>query len=80
MDTAEKFENTTCGHKAKDITPSIAWRREALKEEALDDLPCKGHRQSDEQWDCNKGNVGKNFCETGWIAYGLFRAPRSHLN
>ena len=29
----------TCGHKAKDITPSIAWRREALKEETLDDLP-----------------------------------------
>ena len=28
--------NTTCGHKAKDITPSIAWRREAWKEEALD--------------------------------------------
>ena len=29
-------------HKAKDITPLIAWRREALKEEALDDLPLKG--------------------------------------
>ena len=26
-------------HTAKDITPSIAWRREARKEEALDDLP-----------------------------------------
>ena len=25
--------------KAKGITPLIAWRREALKEEALDDLP-----------------------------------------
>ena len=25
--------------KAKDITPSIAWRREVLKEETLDDLP-----------------------------------------
>jgi len=30
---------SACGHKAKDITPSIAWRREAWKEEALDDLP-----------------------------------------
>ena len=35
---------TTCGHKAKDITRSIAWRREALKEEALDDLPWKDER------------------------------------
>ena len=26
-------------HKVKDITPSIDWRREAWKEEALDDLP-----------------------------------------
>ena len=25
-------------HKAKDITPSIAWKREAWKEEAVDDL------------------------------------------
>ena len=30
---------TTCGYKAKDITPLIAWRREAWKEEALDDRP-----------------------------------------
>ena len=35
---------TTCGHKAKDITPSIAWKREAWKEEALDDLPWKDER------------------------------------
>ena len=28
-------------HKAKDITPSIAWRRQAWKEAALDDLPRK---------------------------------------
>ena len=27
-----------CRHKAKDITPSITWRREAWEEEALDDL------------------------------------------
>ena len=26
-------------HSAKDIVPSIAWRREAWKEEALDDVP-----------------------------------------
>ena len=35
---------TTCGHKAKDITPSIAWRREAWKEEAVENLPWKDER------------------------------------
>ena len=30
----------------KDITPSIAWRREAWKEEALDDLPLKGRERA----------------------------------
>ena len=33
-----------CGQKAKAITPSIAWRREAWKEKALDDLPWKDER------------------------------------
>ena len=33
-----EFE-TACRHKAKDITPSITWRREAWKEDVLDDLP-----------------------------------------
>ena len=35
---SETLRSTTCGHKAKDITPLIAWRREAWKMEALDDL------------------------------------------
>ena len=30
--------------KAKDITPSIAWRREAWTEDVLDDLPSKDER------------------------------------
>ena len=29
------------GHKAKGIAPLVAWRREAWKEEALDDPPLK---------------------------------------
>jgi len=33
-------------HKAKDITPSIAWRGEAWKEEALDDLSLKGRERA----------------------------------
>ena len=36
--------DTTCGHKAKDITPSIARSREAFKEEAIGDLPWKDER------------------------------------
>ena len=30
--------DTTFGHKTKNITPLVAWRREELKEEAHDDL------------------------------------------
>ena len=39
-DLSEVLRNLrhNCRHTAKDITPSIAWRREAWKEESLDDL------------------------------------------
>ena len=36
--------DTISGHKDNCITPSIAWRREAWKEEVLDDLPWKDER------------------------------------
>ena len=36
--------DTICGHEAKAITPLIAWRREALKEEVLDNLSWKYER------------------------------------
>ena len=36
--------DTTCWHKSKDSTPSIAWRRQAWKLEALDDLAWKDER------------------------------------
>ena len=36
--------DTTCGHRTKDITPSVSWRREELKEEAQDNLPWKEER------------------------------------
>ena len=66
--------DTTCGHKAKDITPLIA---------SLDNLPCKdatreGHRQSDEHWNRFKGNIEET-SETRCSAYGLFRVHRYHL-
>ena len=36
--------DTTWGHKAKNVIPSIAWRRKVWKEEALDDLSWKDER------------------------------------
>ena len=74
--------DTTCGHRAEDITPLITWRREACKEEALDDLPWKDER--------GPSSVGRtlepfqrlrwgNFWQTGWSTYGLFKAHRCHL-
>ena len=52
--------NTTCRHTAKDVTPPIAWRREALKEEALNDLPWQDERGlSSVRRTFFKGNVGE---------------------
>ena len=39
----------------------------------------EGHRQSGENWNRFKGDVGEIFWETGWSACGLFRAHRHHL-
>ena len=36
--------DSTCRHTELDITPSISWRRETWKEQALDDLPWKDER------------------------------------
>ena len=48
-------------HRAKVITPSIAWRREARKENALDDLleSTRDGHQSDHHWNRFTGNVGE---------------------
>ena len=74
--------DTTYGHKAKDITPLITWRREAMIEEALDDLLRKDERGTSsirrtlkpfqrQRWG--------NFWEMGWSEYGFFRALTYHL-
>ena len=74
--------DATCGHKAKDITPSIAWSRKAWKEEALDDLTWKDERglssirRTLEPFQRQHLEI---VWETGWSAYGLFRAHRYHL-
>ena len=54
--------NTTCGHEAKDITPLIAWRREAWKEKVFTFL--KGQILELFQRQCRG-----NFRETGQSAY-----------
>ena len=72
----------TCGHKAKDITPLIAWRRKALKEEVLDNLPWKDQwGPSSIRWTLEsfQRQHWGNFWEMGWSAYGLFWAHRYHL-
>ena len=72
----------SCRHKAKDITLLIAWRREAWKEEALDNLPWKDERgpsaikQTLEQF---QRQHQENLWETHWNAHGLFWAHRYYL-
>ena len=81
--TALTSGDTTCGDKPEDITPSIGWRREARKEKALDNLPWNDERGGAIVNQMNIGTVWKatiwETSETGWSAYGLFRAHRYHL-
>ena len=77
--------HTNCGHKAKDITISIAWRREAWTEEVLDDLPTKDERgpsSNRRALEMFQTYRWRNFWETVWSAYGLLRARiyQLHLN
>ena len=39
----------------------------------------KGHHQSDQHWNCFKGNIGGNSWQTGWSAYGPSWVHRYHL-
>ena len=74
--------DTTCRYKAKDITPSIAWRREAWKEEALDDLPWKDERgPSSIRWTLGsfQRQCWGNCWEMGWSTCGLFRVHWYYL-
>ena len=54
--------NTTCRHKAKDITPSVTWMRDAGKRKRSTiflERMRKGNSQSDEHWNGFKGNFGQ---------------------
>ena len=64
--SVEKLETLPAGTKSRTPrTPSITWRREAWKEEALDNLPWEGHRQSDEHWNRLKDDVGETSQKRG---------------
>ena len=61
---------------------SIVWRREAWREEVLDNLPWKDETgPSSIRWTLELFQRQRwgNFWETGWSAYGLFRAHRYYL-
>ena len=75
--------DTTCGHKAKDTTPSIAWRKEAWEEEVLDDLPWNDDREPSlirQTLELSQRQRWRNLWETGWSTYGLFRANDAILD
>ena len=66
--SVEELETLPAGHKAKDMTPWIAWRRERCVERGKRSSTIflertrKGHiaMQSDQHWNCFKGNTGGN--------------------
>ena len=71
----------SCEHKAKDTTLS-AWRKEAWKEEVLDDLPGKDGRGPSpirQTLELFQGQCLANLSQTGWRTYGPFRAHRYRL-
>ena len=60
ISSVEELETLSSdGHKAKDTTPSIAWRREAEKEEALNDLPREDANLPNNIGTVSKANIGE---------------------
>ena len=79
--SVEELETLPVGTKPK-TTPSIAWRIEAQKEEALNDLPWeeeKGPSSIRPTLELFQGPQWENSWETGWSAYGPSWAHRYHL-
>ena len=73
-------QDTTCRLKAKNITPSLAWSRQAQKEEMLNN-PWKGERGPSSirpTLELFQRQRRGNISETGLSTYGLIRAHKSH--
>ena len=69
--------------KAKDITPSTAWSREAWKEEVLDDLlerMREGYRQSDAQRNRFKCEVRETSERQAGVHMGFYKRTNTILN
>ena len=74
--------DTTCKHKAKDIAPSIAWRRCMKRGSAWwSSLEGKrnGHHQSDKYWNCFKA-MSKKLLKDGKAHVGFFKSTDTILN
>ena len=73
--------NTTCRHKAKNITLLIPWRRQALKEEVFNDLPWKYQRGplSNKPWNYLKSTL-KETWEMGRSTYRFSQHIDTILN
>ena len=74
--------DSTCGHKAKDITPLIAWRRKAWKVETFYNFPSKDQKGPKlMRWPLELFQRQRwgNFWEMGCSADGLFQVHRHHL-
>ena len=70
-------------HYVRDIAQSIALRREAWKEEALEiflEKTRESHRESDEHWNCFKGDVGETSERRGRAHMGFSECIDTILN
>ena len=71
-DLFQELESLPDDTKPNDITQSITWRREAWKEEALDNVPRKDEKgPSDEHWNCFKCKVGETSDRRGGTHMGF---------
>ena len=70
--------DTTCRHKAKDITPGGERRGKRKRWMIFLKRTREGHRQWDKTLEPFQRQCWGNFWETGWSTYGLFRAHRYH--
>ena len=79
----KSLRRTNCRHKAKDMTPLVARRERRGKRKRLTtflERTREGHHQSDEHWNCFKGNVGKLYLLRDRVEYmWAFPAHKYHL-
>ena len=70
--------DTTCGHKAKDITPERCRNRK--RSMIFLERTRKGHCQSDQYWNCFKRNTGETHDRWGGVHMGFPECIDTILN